>query len=227
MASKIIHFILLTLGIKNILSFELLTKYGSLICTTKYQIFESKAFSIGDKMHFMVKTKDNRDYEKTLLYEYFNSTEEAEKKIGLKEFPYFSVKPIILDLKIYKSKKKYFTIKKNSDEFNGSNGDYLLLFYSYDEEIVFENIKTDKGKLIKALTLIIEIFIGSIFLGALVGIFFCIFCRNRGTTGAVVNKYPSPVINSSPSTDESRNENDAQVIQPRRIFVATMQIVRY
>ena len=207
MPSKIIHFILLTLGIKNIISVELLTKYGSLISTTKYPIFESKAFSIDEKMHFMVKTSDS-EHEFSLLYEYFNSIEEAEKKIRLEKRPYFSVSPIILDLKIYKSKKKYFTIKKNSDEFNGSNGDYLLLFYSYDEGIVFENIKTDKGKLIKTLTRIIGIFLGLIATLLLFYIVYRFFCGNTGTTGTDINR--------SNYRDKSKNENDAQVIYIKR-----------
>ena len=80
------------------------------------------------------------------------------------------------DIKVLSS--KYFTIKKNKEELDGSNGDYLLLYFRCSGEIEIENYKFKLTKKIK-LILIFAAIIVLILIILIVTIIFCFYYKKK------------------------------------------------
>jgi len=84
------------------------------------------------------------------------------------------------NLKTYHYQTKYFKIKKNSAEFNETNGDYIAIdFPKYTKDwALVKNTKKDEGKIIKIVIIIIIVAVVVIFLIVII-VICCIKARNR------------------------------------------------
>ena len=192
MSSRIIIFIFLSFLFCEILSTETLKKYSTFTTIRKYAIFESKEFSIGDKMYFKLTTSEEQNHSLELKYEYFTTKTEAQINLDSNYIPKNSVSSQVSQsssLGSIGTYSRFFTIEKKSSELGDSNGDYLLLYYNFDGEIKFENTKSSGET--KIIIIIIVVFVVFIVV-TLVIIVFCYCCcfKRRRSYGYVQSLYP-------------------------------------
>jgi len=183
MKYKIICFIILINFINNITEENLLRKNKGIKTNKNYVIFDSSSFSSGKTMDFILKSKYYCDNE--IKYAYFNNLNDIQINPSI---PY-SVNSSKEEKSIKKnkiiSKTKYFTIKKNEDEFNDSEGDYLLLYFGCAGEVEIKNGK----KIIKDYVIAIIVLTSIIVLlltGWLAYYYFVIKKNNKGNNNEKV-----------------------------------------
>ena len=172
MKSKFIYFIILIVFVYNIENF--LEKKKGITTNKNYAIFDSSDYSSGNKMHFMLHSDYYCDNE--LKYAYLNDFNNLQTN---------PLVPYSVSLSSEENKKtennqiisktKYFTIKKKKDEYSGTKGDYLLLYFGCAGEV---EIKNEKKKLSR---IIIAIIICSIAIALLVAalIFYCCYWKKK------------------------------------------------
>ena len=199
MSSWLIFFKFLTLFIPSLLYQKLLEKYGDYESYSKYAIFVSNDFSVDEDMYFTLTISCECDED--LKYEYFDSIEEAYEKINIKYIPEFSVSSKTSyeeSSGSYSVMKYYFTIKKKSNEFNNTNGKYLLLYYNFESSSIrFSNNKSDEGKKIKIYKIIYPIVLCIV---AIIIIIVCICqCKDK-------NSSSSSSSSSKSSSDSTKKE---------------------
>ena len=133
--------------------YKILKKYGKLEDTGGAVIFESKDFSVGDKMFFKIKV--DRKCEKDLDYKYYDNSEGisslTDYKVSHKSSETTSVQGTVT------SNTLFFTIEKKSSECKSSNGNYLFLSIDCTGKIDFENTQKDQTLLIIFIIVIILI----------------------------------------------------------------------
>lgn len=198
-----IHSIILVSLIIDVLSLEIFQKYGFIENIKGKVLFNCTEFSKGDKMHFKI----NKSFESKLLYyDYYSSIEINETL--LKHYPSHSVEKKAISNKEDQERgaTHYFNIKKKEEEFDGSNGNYLLLMIDEDQFSNFENTEKDESSKAIFFTILYVLFgfIGTIAIIAF--ICWCIFGKknyetsrcdeqNEGRIG-VVYVYRETVITS-------------------------------
>ena len=135
------HFIIITIFFLSAKAsvFPFLKKYGKVEDTNGMVIFESKDFSDCDDMYFKIERNGKCNSE--LEYGYFNTFEEITESsrtsysVSYKSSSSSSTNGVT-------SSTLYFTLKKDSKEYNGSNGNYLLLQIDC-ASVDFENTEKD------------------------------------------------------------------------------------
>ena len=120
-------------------------------------IFESKDFSDGDDMYFTIEAIGSCNSE--LEYGYFNTFQEiTELSHTSYSVPSKSKSTSSVNRRIT-STTLYFTLKKDSKEYNGSNGNYLLLQIDCSS-VDFENTeKDDTNKFPIIIIIVIVVFV--------------------------------------------------------------------
>jgi len=174
------HFILITLffiSVKASSNIPKLKKYDKAKSEIGMVIFESKDFSNGDNMYFKVKANGDC-YSTTLNYEYYDTDDVTESSrtrlyVTSKSSSTTSVQGRVTSL------TRYFTIKKKSDEFKDSNGEYLLLYYKCSNTIEFENTESDGAKKIIIIVVVILI-VFLVVMGVIIGV--CCYCARKRAT---------------------------------------------
>lgn len=178
-------FLFLFLGnlIINILSTEILKKNGSIKTKDEF-VFESKEFSIGDKMYFTIKSEyDCDDY---LYYEYFDDSDDINYNFNpIKKIKYNSQSRTKVNGKI-KSLTRQFTLEKKSADLNNLNGDYLYLKYKCYGSGSIEITNKEKGDSNNSIVIAI-VFV--IFFAIIFGIIIWCYCRRREKRMAMQNNY--------------------------------------
>ena len=136
MSFKFINFIFLTFLICNIstASIQVFKKDSKLETTSKLTAFESKEIASEIEMFFKISSDHNCG--DTLQYQYLSSIPDLNDNPFLTySFKFEANKKLSEKTKIKNGKTstttytKYFAIKKDSNQFENSNGDYLLLGY--------------------------------------------------------------------------------------------------
>ena len=135
------HFIIIIILFLNtkVEALQFLKKYEKVKNTDGKVIFESKDFSDGDDMYFTIEALGRCSSE--LEYGYFNTFEEITESsrtsysVSYKSSSSSSTNGVT-------SSTLYFTLKKDSKEYNGSNGNYLLLQIDCSS-VDFENTEKD------------------------------------------------------------------------------------
>jgi hypothetical protein len=154
---------------------EVLKKGGKKKTKYNYIIFESKDFSEGKNMKFMLKSS-SYCYEE-LKYGY---SDDLENILNNGNIPYsVSLSEEENEFKDYIKilSSKFFTIKKKKDELDGSNGDYLLLYFGCSGEIEIENYKLRLTKRIKLILILAAI--GLILIILVVTLVLCFYCKKK------------------------------------------------
>ena len=156
---------------------EVLKKNNKQKTNYNYVIFESKAFSEGQKMKFSLKSSSYCEQE--LKYGY---SDDLDNILDNGNIPYTvslseEENEFKNSLKVLSS--KYFTIKKKKDELDGSNGDFLLLYFACSGEIEIENYKFKFTKRIKFILILAAIALILIIL--IVTLILCFCCKKRDT----------------------------------------------
>ena len=184
---KSLYFLLieLTLLSFSFSSYPLLKKEGSKEIYDKYITFDAKDFKNDDEIFFNIKAEErsflSNDY---VLYTYLKSVNDEitdSSKIYKSTFTTTtSNSETDSNLKTYHYQTKYFKIKKNSAEFNETNGDYIAIdFPKYTKDwALVKNTKKDEGKIIKIVIIIIIVAVVVIFLIVII-VICCIKARNR------------------------------------------------
>ena len=173
------HFIIITIFFLSAKAsvFPFLKKYGKVEDTNGMVIFESKDFVDGDNMYFKIEKDGRCDSE--LQYGYFSTIEE----IGIAARPSYHVISKSSSTTSFNgritSSTNYFTIKKKSEEYKGSNGNYLLLeidCYDYIKDIDFENTEKDGStKFIIIIIIVLVVFL--VVIGVIIGV--CCYCIRK------------------------------------------------
>lgn len=195
---KLYVFILLLYYIYNSTLFtiseeEILKKNEKKTTKLNFIVFYSKDFSNNNKMNFMLKSNSFCDEE--LKYVYYDSLDDITIN---PTFPYsvsLSEEENEFKNELIFSNTKYFSIKKNKEEFKELNGDYLLLYFSCSGEVEIENYKmklTKKIKLIIALIVIALIIIIIIAVGLV--IYFKCYKRKIKTNNQNVNSKTNNIL---------------------------------
>ena len=171
--------------INNITEENLLRKNKGIKTNKNYVIFDSSSFSSGKTMDFILKSKYYCDNE--IKYAYFDDLNDLQINPSIpysvnssKEEKSFKKNKII-------SKTKYFTIKKNEDEFNDSEGDYLLLYFGCAGEV---EIKNGEEKIIKdyiIAIIVLTIFI-IILLAGWLAYYYFVIKKNKGNNNEKVTR---------------------------------------
>ena len=173
------YYIIITLFLLSVKvhALPVLKKYGKVEKTTGKVIFESKDFSEGDNMYIKVSKKG--EFNNELKYEYFNTDEEIEdSSITSHYVTYQSSSSSSVNGRVTSS-TKYFTIKKNSGEYGGSNGNYLLLkidYYNLVNDVDFENTEND-GSTNGIIIVIIVLVVFLVLIGVIIGV--ACYCRRK------------------------------------------------
>ena len=172
------HFIIITIFFLNVKAsvFPILEKYGKVKDTTGMVIFESKDFFDGDKMY--IKVEKNGECNRELQYGYYSSIEDITI---LSSTSYYVESKTSSSTSVNGkvTSTKYFTIKKNSEEYKGSNGNYLLLqidCYNFVNDIDFENTEKDGStKVIIIVIIVLVVFL--VVIGVIIGV--CCYCFRK------------------------------------------------
>ena len=173
------HFIFITIFFLSAKAqvYPVLKKYEKVENTNGKVIFESKDFSDGDNMYFKIEKEGECDRE--LKYGYYNTiemigaTSTTSYHATYKTSSTTSVNGRVI------SSTRYFTIKKNSEEYSGSNGNYLLLqidCYNLINDIDFENTEKD-GSTQTRIILVIVLVIFLVVIGVIIGV--CCYCIRK------------------------------------------------
>lgn len=154
---------------------EVLKKNSKTKTKYNYVIFESKAFSEGKKMKFSLKSSNYCEQE--LKYGY---SDDLDNILDNGNIPYIA--SLSEEEKEFKnliqiSSSKHFTIKKKKEELDGSNGDYLLIYFGCSGEIEIENYKFKFTKRIKFILILAAIALIIIILVVIIILCFC--CKKR------------------------------------------------
>ena len=185
------HFIIITIFFLNVKAsvFPILEKYGKAKDTTGMVIFESKDFFEGDKMYIKVEKEGECDRE--LQYGYYSSIEDITI---LSSTSYYVESKTSSSTSVngrVTSSTKYFTIKKNSGEYKGSNGNYLLLqidCYNLVNDIDFENTENDGStKVIIIVIIVLVVFL--VVIAVIIGVC-CYCCRKRAQMNQAFRNQP-------------------------------------
>lgn len=172
------HFILITIffiSVQASSDIPILKKYDKVKSGNGKVIFESKEFANGDKMYFEVNAKGDC-YSRTLNYGYYDTPDNIDESsltsfdVASKSSSSSSVQGRVTSLTLY------FTIKKNSDEFKNSNGEYLLLYFDCPRTIEFENTETDGAKKI-AIIVIVVFIVFFVMVAVIIGV--CCYCARK------------------------------------------------
>ena len=184
MKYKIICFIILINFINNITEENILRKNKGIKTNKNYVIFDSSSFSSGKTMDFILKSKYYCDNE--IKYAYFDDLNDIQINPSIpysvnssKEEKSFKKNKII-------SKTKYFTIKKNEDEFNDSEGDYLLLYFGCAGEVEIKNEKKILKDYVIAI-IVLTIFI-IILLAGWLAYYYFVIKKNKGNNNEKVTR---------------------------------------
>ena len=162
------HFIIIIILFLNtkVEALGFLKKYEKVKNTDGKVIFESKDFSDGDDMYFTIEALGRCSSE--LEYGYFNTFEEITESsrtsysVSYKSSSSSSTNGVT-------SSTLYFTLKKDSKEYNGSNGNYLLLQIDCSS-VDFENTEkddTNNSTIIIIIVIVIVVFV--VILGVSIG----------------------------------------------------------
>ena len=139
------HFIIIILClIIKASTYGILKKNGKLEDTDGSVIFESKSFYADNDMYFKITINNNKDCKSDLGYKYYDSSE----GISSSSTDYHVSKKSSLETTVGGTTKTalFFTIKKKSSEYKGSNGNYLFLNINCYGKIDFENTESDQSK---------------------------------------------------------------------------------
>jgi len=218
MSFRIIIFIFLSSLFCEVLSIETLKKYSTFTTISNYAIFESKEFSIGDKMYFKLTTSVDQPHSLDLEYEYFNTKSDAQNKIDSNYIPKNSVSYHVSESSSSGTYSRYFTIEKKSSELGDSNGDYLLLYYNFNGEIKFENTKSS-GETKVTIIIIVVFVVFFVVIVVILVICFCCCRRRRRSYGYVQSAYPvmpMPMYGQGPIYVQQPGYQQRQVfVQPQ------------
>jgi hypothetical protein len=187
------HFIIISIFISlKATVYPILKKYGKVKDTNGIVIFESKDFYEGDNMYFKIEKDGSCNSD--LHYGYFSNSEE----IGALSPTSYSVSSKSSSSSTSSNQRNvisstnYFTIKKKSEEYKDSNGNFLLLkidCYEDINDIDFENTKNEGLKTVKII-IIICIVLFVIAFGVMIGV----YCYRRRKIAQMSQAY----INQAP-----------------------------
>ena len=169
----------------KILCVDILKKYSSIKTNNNYIVFESNEFSVGDKMHFTIKSdSDCDDY---LYYQYYDAIEDINyNNQPIRYIKYDSESNTKVNGRI-KSLTRYFTIEKKSGDLSNLNGDFLYLkFNCYGSgSVTIENTESSNNS-----TIIIVVIVTIMFI-CIIGfiIWRCYKTRNRERLRIIQENY--------------------------------------
>jgi len=198
--------------------FPILRKYGKVEDTTGMVIFESKDFHEGDNMYF--KIEKNGEFKSGVHYRYYNATEEIKATSNGYYFTSYKYSSTAIIKKLHFSNvttTNYYTIKKNSEEYINSNGDYLLLevdCYNNINDIDFENTEKD-GPSEDSIIVIIFLVVFFVIIIIII-IICCYFCRKRIRMG---QEFINMIMYRAPQTMILQQGNMAYMNSGQQVMV--------
>ena len=167
---KALSFIFLGWLIINVLSFEILQKYGTLKTWDDHIVFESKDFSIGDEMYFSLKTVNYCD--DYLYYQYYDNIDDINDNIDPTYYVIYDSKSSVTVNGVLESLTKSFIIEKKGEDLNGLNGNYLYLKFDCPGSVEIENTKSSGKSTIIIIIIVLIVVVLAIIIIFIV-IFFC------------------------------------------------------
>jgi hypothetical protein len=170
-------------------AFPILKKYGKAENTNGKVIFESKDFSEGDDMHFKIKTNGNFIF-KELQFRYFSNIEDITYSSSTRySESYKSSSTTSVNGRV--TSTLYFTIKKKSEDYSDSNGNYLLLEINSFNFVDFENTEKDGSKSIIIIVIIVLV-VSLVVIGVIIGL--CCYCIRKRARMRAAYINPTPMI---------------------------------
>ena len=139
MKMKFTSLIYYSLLITGVFSIDILKKYGSLKTSGQYVIFESSGFNIGESMYFTIKRE--MKFDSFMYYKYADNIDGVDTT----DFHYFKSSNSESSTKVngrITSHERYYSIEKKNSEFDGTNGNYLVLKIPGFGEYEIENTKS-------------------------------------------------------------------------------------
>jgi hypothetical protein len=185
------HFIIIMMFFISIkaAAFPILKKYGKAENTNGKVIFESKDFSEGDDMHFKIKTNGNFIF-KELQFRYFSNIEDITSSSSTRySESYKSSSTTSVNGRV--TSTLYFTIKKKSEDYSDSNGNYLLLEINSFNFVDFENTEKDGSKSIIIIVIIVLV-VSLVVIGVIIGL--CCYCIRKRARMRAAYINPTPMI---------------------------------
>ena len=185
------HFIIIMMFFISIkaAAFPILKKYGKAENTNGKVIFESKDFSEGDDMHFKIKTNGNFIF-KELQFRYFSNIEDITYSSSTRySESYKSSSTTSVNGRV--TSTLYFTIKKKSEDYSDSNGNYLLLEIKSFNFVDFENTEKDGSKSIIIIVIIVLV-VSLVVIGVIIGL--CCYCIRKRARMRAAYINPTPMI---------------------------------
>ena len=168
-----ILFIIFFISIKA--DIPILKKYEKANGENGMVIFESKDFSNGDNMYFKIKA-NGKCTSRNLNYEYYSTISEINTSLDTSFYVKSQTSSTTKVNGKVTSTTRYFTIKKKSEEFKDSNGDYLLLFFDCFKSIEFENTETDGAKKLIIIVVVVVVVV-LVVVGVIIGV--CCYCNRK------------------------------------------------
>ena len=218
------NFIFLFLFIKFLSSvegYESFKKYGQCSTDDNFVVFETNGFIKGDTMYFKITAKVFVD--NSLYYKYIDSLESDPfiNKDDFKEVKYTHKNE--LTEKDEKYQIRFCEIVKKSEDMNGLEGKYLLLYFNTQGRVKIENTEKDEGKQNYIYTIIFSI-VGLIIAGVIISCCcYCCCCRGRKQSKHDIirlNNNPQQPINLF----QDNQSNDLFSSQTKRNFRYNMNM---
>ena len=120
-----------------------LKKYGKVVTSDYYIIFDSSDFKKDEEIYFKI-TADSFD-ENYLLYKFFDDEASISNVRSYALSSFKKVEPLITEDGSDKSVTKYYTIQKSERNLVSLEGKYLVIFFDCNGNVLIENTEINEG----------------------------------------------------------------------------------
>lgn len=178
------HLFLIILLFNEVVSYEVIPKYGSIETYDKKVFLDTSGFNVGDKIYISITSYSEYNFDTFLRVGFYESIDDKDINSfrGDEEISYST----------YSSKSTYTSYEETYNykiEKNKENGNYLYMEYYLHTPVKIENTENDSSEIIIILSVIFSV----IFITVIIVIIICCCRRCRRTAAYPVGTslYPS------------------------------------
>lgn len=176
-----IFFFLNILILKEVISEEIISKYGKKTTYNHYIYLDTSEFAKGDKIYISITTNFEYFFSPTLDCAFYENLNDRTART----FPvYYSSSSYVSSYTYYEETYNY-KIEKTEE-----NGNYLYIEHPFDPPVTIENTEKDASTTIIIVVVVVSFIVIVVFIIVIVCV--CRRCRSTAAYGAGV-VYPTPV----------------------------------
>ena len=185
-----------------------LKKYGKIITSDSYIIFDSSDFKIDEEIYFKI-TADSF-HEEYIQYKFFDDVDSINDVI-LGSLSFFKkVDPLITENGSDESVTKYYTIKKSERDLGSLEGKYIVIVFDCNGNVLIENTEINEGDNSSWISIIVVL----LFIAGICILCYCCCCKKKkkdanltGANGATTNQ----VYTDNNNQNNNMNMNNINV----------------